>query len=195
MRLFFQYPFVHNNQCTTEKNRLMSIHDMSGMPSFQKNLFSAIWLFIAVLAVCFLSLHFLFSTVVSFEPRDIVLETSKARGKSLIKLLLQIWHSLLQVKMDFHLWSSVVQSKICSAGFLNNTSTSSADLHILQQNLITISINPGCLVKLYNALRKSNFRNAWQKFSRQVTITLLLFFVQLPQGTTEAQLLFPPRSQ
>ncbi|NXC06465.1 OC90 protein, partial [Orthonyx spaldingii] len=65
--------------------------DVSSCPSpvtvFRKALLSNLT-FITVLEMCFLSLHFLFSAVLSFEPRDIVLATSKARGKSLIKLLL-----------------------------------------------------------------------------------------------------------
>lgn len=115
-----------------------------------------------------------------------------------IKFCWQIWHSWLQVKMDFHLWRSVVsQSKIFSRRFLDNIS--SADLHILQQNtllfLMTIFINPGSLVRLCNALSQSNFRNAWQEFTWQVATMMPLVFVQVPQGTTEAQLLLPPSSQ
>lgn len=41
-----------------------------------------------VVATCFLSLRFRFSTANSFEPSEMVLGTSRARGKSLITLLL-----------------------------------------------------------------------------------------------------------
>ena len=88
-QLDYQYHFVYNNQCTTEKNRQISIHEVPGSSCFaEKALLSSLTFIKSVLATCFLSLHFLSSTVISFEPSEMVLGTSKARGKSLIILLL-----------------------------------------------------------------------------------------------------------
>lgn len=54
-----------------------------------------------MLTTCFLSLHFLSSTVISFEPSEVVLGTSKGRGKSLVILLLMNQALLAPSEMTF----------------------------------------------------------------------------------------------